>query len=131
MRKLKGTGVQIVRNRGEHSEKIKKLKEKEQKPKKNADPTQRRWIRIFRTPQRRWIDPDPLNLHLMATGEGKWVGLEPTRFGWYIKGQGSGSWHFLKRFSLFFFSSSPFSVHLLQTLTLKILLLPRNGLFEV
>jgi len=51
------------------------------------------WIRISKTPQGRWIDPDLLNLNLTAMDEGKWVGFEPTRFICYIKGKRPGFTH--------------------------------------
>ena len=110
VKKFKRTGSPNSKNVGATSRKRKNWEEKKEQRPNKVDPTQRWWIRILRTFQRRWIDPDPLNSHPKATGAGKWVGSEPTRFGGYIKGYWSGSCHFLELFSLFFFSSSPFSL---------------------
>ena len=93
--------------------KLKKLKERQDLRVKGPNPTHR-WIRISRTPLGRWIDPDPLNLDRTTTNTGEWVSFEPTRFRAYIKGERIRFAHFLERFSLLFFSPSPFS----ETLTL-------------
>jgi len=57
---IKCTGGPNSKNRGAHSEKIKKLKRKAESLGYPAQTHANRWIRISRTHQGRWIDPDPI-----------------------------------------------------------------------